>query len=153
MRPLRTPILAVCLTVALAIGPGVEAAEGLAVAPLAATARRAGLRLLESDHLVLATDRPVRAGDGVDDLPRIFDEAFVCWCGHYGIEPAAVRDWRAFGCLVVDRERFRTAGLLPRRFPTSPTGSATATAFGSSTSQTPIIGGISSSTRAATPSR
>jgi hypothetical protein len=117
MRPPRTPILAVCLTAALAIGPGVEAAEGLAVAPLAATARRAGLRLLESDHLVLATDRPVRAGDGVDDLPRIFDEAFVCWCGHYGIEPAAVRDWRAFGCLVVDRERFRTAGLLPPTIP------------------------------------
>lgn len=117
MRPARMPTLAVCLTAALAIGPVVHADEGVAVAPLAATARRAGLRLLESDHLTLATDRPRRAGDGVDELPRIFDEAFVCWCRHYGIDPAAVRDWRAFGCLVVDRERFRAAGLLPATIP------------------------------------
>jgi hypothetical protein len=117
MRASRTALLAGCLAAALAVGPGTEAAEGVAVAPLAATARRAGLRVIESDHLVLATDRPVRAGDGVDDLPRIFDEAFACWCGHYGIEPATVGDWQAFGCLVVDRERFRAAGLLPATIP------------------------------------
>jgi hypothetical protein len=117
MQPSRMPIVAGCLTVALTTWAGAEAADSVAVAPLAATARRAGLRILESDHLVLATDRPVRAGDGVDDLPRIFDEAFACWCGHYGIDAAAVRDWQAFGCLVVDRERFRAAGLLPATIP------------------------------------
>jgi hypothetical protein len=58
----------------------------------------------------------------VDDLPRIFDEAVVVWCGHYGIEPATIRDWRAFGCLVVDRERFRAAGLLPATIPEFPHG-------------------------------
>jgi hypothetical protein len=100
----------------LAVGPAAAAAD-IAVAPLEATARRAGLRVLASDHLVLATDRPTREGDGVEDLPRFFDEAFLAWCGHYGIDPASVRDWQAFGCLVVDRERFRAAGLLPATIP------------------------------------
>ena len=106
--------------VMLAAAPAVAA--DVSVPPLAASARRAGLRVIESQHLVLATDRPPRADDGVDDLPRIFDEAVVVWCGHYGIEPATIRDWRAFGCLVVDRERFRAAGLLPATIPEFPHG-------------------------------
>ena len=117
MRPIRIPPLARCAVLVLCLWPQVEAAEPLPVAPLAAAARRAGLRVLESEHLVLATDRPPRADDGVEPLPRIFDEAFAAWCGHYGIDPASVADWRAFGCLVVDRERFRTAGLLPATVP------------------------------------
>jgi hypothetical protein len=106
--------------VMLAAAPAVAA--DVSVPPLAASARRAGLRVIESQHLVLATDRPPRADDGVDDLPRIFDEAVVVWCGHYGIDPATIRDWRAFGCLVVDRERFRAAGLLPATIPEFPHG-------------------------------
>jgi hypothetical protein len=87
------------------------------IGPLARLAREAGLRLLEGRHLVLATDRPVRDGDGVAELPAVFDEAFTAWCGHYGMNPADHADWRCFGCLVVDRERFRTAGLLPDTVP------------------------------------
>jgi hypothetical protein len=87
------------------------------IGPLARLAREAGLRLLEGRHLVLATDRPVREGDGVAELPAVFDEAFTAWCGHYGMNPADHADWRCFGCLVVDRERFRTAGLLPDTLP------------------------------------
>jgi len=78
-----------------------------------AAARRAGLRVLAGEHLTLVTDRPVREGDGLDDLPPLFDEAFATWCDHFGIEAARQRDWRAFGCLMIDRERFRAAGLLP----------------------------------------
>ncbi|NDC53696.1 MAG: hypothetical protein EBZ74_05250 [Planctomycetia bacterium] len=76
-------------------------------------ARRAGLRVLEGRHLTLLTDRPARDGDGVPDLPGLFDEAFAAWCRHYHVDPAAHADWRAVGCLIVDRERFRAAGLLP----------------------------------------
>lgn len=89
----------------------------IAVGPLEALARRAGLRILESKHLVLATDRPVREGDGVDTLPHVFDQAFEAWCVHYGMNPANHADWKCFGCLVVDRERFRAAGLLPDTLP------------------------------------
>lgn len=76
-------------------------------------ARRAGLRVLEGRHLTLVTDRPPRADDGVEDLPRLFDEAFAAWCRHAGLDPAAHAEWRAFGCLMMDREPFRAAGLLP----------------------------------------
>ncbi|MCX7414732.1 MAG: hypothetical protein NTW36_14995 [Planctomycetia bacterium] len=103
-------VLAVSLPVAL---PGRAAADEPGNTQLAATARRAGLRVLEGEHLTLVTDRPPRAGDGVDALPRVFDEAFAEWCAHFGIDREQHRGWRAFGCLMVDRERFRVAGLLP----------------------------------------
>ena len=109
------PVLAVCLS-----GMWCAAADTLeapSVDTLTASARRAGLRVLEGDHLVLVTDRPARVGDGVEDLPRVFDEAWVTWCTHYALDPTAHEKWRAFGCLVVDRERFRAAGLLPEKIP------------------------------------
>jgi hypothetical protein len=87
------------------------------VAALTARARRASLRVLEGRRLVLATDRPVREGDGVADLPEVFDQAFTTWCEHYGIDPESLADWRCFGCLIVDGEPFRAAGLLPPDVP------------------------------------
>jgi hypothetical protein len=113
MPSLRVPI-AGCLLVATTLAVAVEAAE---VERLMTLADRAGLRLLEGERLVLATDRPPRDGDGVADLPGIFDQAFAAWCRHYGVSPESLRGWRAFGCLVVDRERFRAAGLLPAGIP------------------------------------
>lgn len=110
-------------TMALLVAGSAMAAEPASgsrirpVAPSEALARRAGLRLLESKHLVLATDRPVREGDGVAELPYAFDRAFEAWCEHYEMNPADHADWRCFGCLVVDRERFRAAGLLPDTLP------------------------------------
>lgn len=87
-----------------------EAARAQAPATVAA---RAGLRVLEGRHLTLITDRPDRPGDGVADLPRLFDEAFAGWCRHFAPDPGRAGSWRACGCLMVDRERFRRAGLLP----------------------------------------
>lgn len=119
--PMRVCSLIVVLIVAASLtaarGRAADTTDAPSVDALAASARRAGLRVLEGDHLVLATDRPARAGDGVEDLPRIFDEAWAAWCEHYALDPAAHEKWRAFGCLVVDRERFRAAGLLPETIP------------------------------------
>ena len=105
------------LLLAVAISAGTAAAEVIPVAPLVALARRADLRVLEGRHLSLATDRPPREGDGVTELPQIFDQACDAWCAHYGIDPQAIAAWRVFGCLVVDRERIRAAGLLPDGIP------------------------------------
>jgi len=91
--------------------------DGVWVDALMASARRANLRVLEGEHVVIITDRPARAGDGVEDLPRIFDAAWDSWRLHFGLDPKQHRQWRALGCLVVDRERFRTAGLLPAAIP------------------------------------
>jgi len=76
-------------------------------------ARRAGLHVFEGRHLTLVTDRPLRADDGLQELPQVFDQAFATWCRHYGLDPEQHASWRAVGCLMVDRERFRAAGLLP----------------------------------------
>lgn len=76
-------------------------------------ARRAGLRVFEGRHLTLITDRPDRPGDGVADLPRLFDDAVAAWCRHYRLDLRRSAGWRSVGCIVVDRERFREAGLLP----------------------------------------
>ncbi|MFM7108336.1 MAG: hypothetical protein ACKOZU_07005 [Planctomycetaceae bacterium] len=121
---MRSTSAAVTLVVSLAAvaGPGVAATDVVDVARAAAQARRAGLRVLEGERLVLATDRPPRAGDGVDEFPDVFDQAFAAWCDHFGIARDALPGWKAFGCLVVDRETFRTAGLLPDSIPEFPNG-------------------------------
>ena len=113
----RVGILLAAAVVILVSGGLEAAAEMVLVEPLAARARRAGLRVLAGRHLVLATDRPVRDGDGVEELPAVFDQAFAAWCDHFGVDPADHPDWQCFGCLVVDRERFRSAGLLPDAIP------------------------------------
>jgi hypothetical protein len=84
---------------------------------LVAQAERAGLRVLSSRHLILVTDRPPREADGLHELPGIFDEAFAVWCKYYKLDPADHADWQALGCLVVNRDRFRAAGLLPDEVP------------------------------------
>ena len=104
------------LVVALVVATPAPAAM-VDVARSVADARRAGFRVLEGRRLALATDRAERAGDGLAEFPAIFDQAFAAWCDHYGIAPDTLPDWKAFGCLVVDRERFRAAGLLPDTIP------------------------------------
>jgi hypothetical protein len=110
-------VLAAVLSTALGTAPACEPDRLVAIEPLVAAAERAGLRVLEGRRLALVTDRPLRDDDGVADLPTIFDQAFVVWCDHYGIAAEECGDWRALGCLVVDRERFREAGLLPDDIP------------------------------------
>ncbi len=89
----------------------------LTAAEFAARARRGDLRVVEGRHLVLATDRAPRDGDGLEALPRIFDEAFEAWCRHYHLASHDHADWRALGCLVVEKSRFQAAGLLPDVIP------------------------------------
>lgn len=117
MTTLHRCLAATLPVVTVACAVPIVAADPPSPREFSARATRAGLRVLEGDHLTLATDRPPRSGDGVEELPRVFDEAFASWCGHYAIDPARHAGWRAIGCLVVDRERFRAAGLLPSTVP------------------------------------
>ncbi len=82
-------------------------------ARIEATARRAGLRVVAGPRLLLVTDLPPRDDDGVDALPELFDEAFTSWRDHYRLDASRTQGWRAVGCLMADRERFRAVGLLP----------------------------------------
>jgi len=109
-KSLRLPSVAVRLLPLIVL---VFAPRPASAADDAHVARRAGLRVLQSRHLTLITDRPERADDGVGDLPRLFDEAVAAWCRHYRLDDQRSAAWHATGCLMVDRERFRAAGLLP----------------------------------------
>lgn len=71
----------------------------------------AGVRQLESRHLVLTTDLP--SGPQIDALPELFDAAVPQWAAYFGIDPAATADWRVHGVLIGDREKFAALGMLP----------------------------------------
>lgn len=127
---IASAVLAVGITLVARTGQAESTErEAVAVESLEGLARRAGLRVLAGRHLVLATDRPARAGDGVEELPAVFDQAFDAWCRHYGMDPAAHAGWRCFGCLVVNPERFRAAGLLPDTVPRFENGFCSANRF------------------------
>lgn len=117
-RSLHRGLRLLVLLTALAGGLALGREESFPSAERFSTqAQMAGLRVLSGRRLILATDRPARAGDGVEELCEIFDQAFATWCQHYGLDPEQTGDWRSLGCLVVDRERFRAAGLLPDSIP------------------------------------
>jgi hypothetical protein len=122
------PAAVVHTVLAVSLALGGDDRQGIAGEPIpspeafTASAHRAGLRVLAGRRLVLATDRAARDGDGVEQLCDVFDEAFENWCRHYTIPSERTDGWRALGCLVVDRETFRAAGLLPDAIPTFANG-------------------------------
>lgn len=85
------------------------------VGELTRRAEAAGLRTLSSRHLTLFTDLP--ADEEVDALPEIFDLAHPQWCRYFGISVNQRPHWRMVGCLMVARERFAAAGLIPDNLP------------------------------------
>jgi len=111
------PLPVTAILLAATTAACVRADDAAPLDALVSRARQSGLRVLAGDHLTLVTDRPVRNGDGVDHLPAVFDAAWTAWCAHFDIDAVEHRGWRALGCLIVDRERFRTAGLLPDTIP------------------------------------
>lgn len=128
-RPSGLPRGVVATAFLLAGWTGFCPADDVDTGAFTAAARRAGLRVLEGERLILVTDRPPRDGDGVSDLPRLFTEAFAIFCRHYGLDPKADLTWRARGCLIVDRERFRAAGLMPPEIPEFANGYCVADRF------------------------
>jgi len=116
------PLIARCLVCASLFAGGwavtpPAAAEGFDLRQAVAVARRADLRVFEGQHLVLVTDRPSGSKDDLASLPALFDEAFDSWCDHFHFDPTDYAEWQAFGCLVVEPERFRSCGLLPPAIP------------------------------------
>ena len=83
---------------------------------------QAGIRTLSGKRIAFYTDLP--SSSEIDALPEIFDQAFPQWCAYFGVAAKASADWRALGCLMKDRERFRRAGLLPPDVPDFPNGYA-----------------------------
>ncbi|MGO8690526.1 MAG: hypothetical protein ACLQLG_12965 [Thermoguttaceae bacterium] len=75
----------------------------------------AGIRKLSSRRLVLYTDLPL--SEEVRRLPEVFDQAFPQWCDYFHIRAADHADWRMTGCIIKDKARFESTGLLPADLP------------------------------------
>lgn len=71
----------------------------------------AGIRKLESRHLVLYTDLP--ASEAIDALPQVFDQAVPLWAAYFGVSQKQTANWRVRAFLVGDREKFAALDLLP----------------------------------------
>ncbi len=82
----------------------------------------AGIRKLQGKHLTLYTDLP--SAPDVDELPAVFDQAFLQWCAYFGVDPVRHADWRMTGFLINDKALFQRTGLLPEDLPTFPHGYA-----------------------------
>ena len=75
----------------------------------------AGIRRIEGEHLILYTDIP--PDPAIEELPAVYDLAVPQWCDYFDIDREAAADWKLIGCLMQDKERFRTAGLLEESVP------------------------------------
>ncbi|MCA9249334.1 MAG: hypothetical protein KDA42_19565, partial [Planctomycetales bacterium] len=80
-----------------------------------ARVQAAGIHTLSGEHLTLFTDLP--ADDELARLPAAFDAALPQWLAYFGVEGPTMAGWRMHGFLMVDRDRFRRAGLLPADLP------------------------------------
>jgi hypothetical protein len=79
-----------------------------------ARAAAAGIRKLPGRRLTLYTDL---AGEEIDRLPAIFEQAFPQWCKYFGVKESDHADWHITGFLMKGRGRFATAGLLSHDLP------------------------------------
>jgi len=78
-------------------------------------AQSAGLRVVAGKHLTLYTDVP--SSPEVDELPRVFDAAVPQWSTYFGVEKKLWPDWRMNAFLIVDKDKFRAAGVIPDSVP------------------------------------
>jgi hypothetical protein len=80
-----------------------------------ARVQAAGIRKLPGKYLTLYTDLPANAD--IDQLPALFEQAYPQWCDYFGKPDQAQKPWHINGCLMLDRNRFVDAGLIPADLP------------------------------------
>jgi hypothetical protein len=79
-----------------------------------------GIRLLESEHLLLFTD--TRQEIGVEEFPRAFDLAVGHWCNYFSIDKKRAKQWKMRAFIIENKDRFQKAGLFPDSLPPFPAG-------------------------------
>ena len=73
--------------------------------------QRAGLRVIDGQHLRLVTDLP--SSPAIDELPRVVDAAVNQWADYFRVPRKKVKDWRVQAYLIGQREPFDALGLMP----------------------------------------
>ena len=74
-----------------------------------------GIRKVSGSRFTLYTDLPV---DGaIEELPRLFDQGVPQWCDYFHFDQAKLARGHVRGCLMKDKDRFTSVGLLPAELP------------------------------------
>lgn len=73
--------------------------------------QRAGLRIIDGQHIKLITDLPTY--DAIDQLPRVVDAAIDQWADYFRVPRERLRDWKIQAYLIGKREPFDALGLMP----------------------------------------
>jgi hypothetical protein len=73
--------------------------------------QRAGLRILDGQHLRLVTDLP--PSPAIDELPRVVDAAIDQWADYFDAPRDRLSDWTVQAYLIGNREPFDALGLMP----------------------------------------
>lgn len=79
-----------------------------------------GFRRVEGKYLDVITDLPVN--DEIRRIPEVFAAAIPIWCKTFDVDPATVEDWHGEVFIMLDRNRFESAGLIPAHLPSFPYG-------------------------------
>jgi hypothetical protein len=79
----------------------------------------AGIRKIAGRHITIYTDLP--KGE-VDELPAVFDAAVPLWIAYFDVKAPEAKDWKIFGHVIKDQERFAGTGLFPASLPDFPNG-------------------------------
>ncbi len=74
-----------------------------------------GIVKLSGKHIDLYSD--VRGRAEIFELITVFDQAVGQWCNYFSIQPSRTESWRMRAFIIEDREKFKTAGLLPEDLP------------------------------------
>jgi hypothetical protein len=71
----------------------------------------AGFAVVKGKHIDVITDMPL--SDELRELPLVFDAALPHWCRVFDIPLSSIEDWHVECFLMLDRQRFISAGFLP----------------------------------------
>lgn len=105
--------LTVCsfaLSLALALVHN-RSTTAVAQAPNALDQLPAGFAKLSGKYIDVVTDLPL--SDELRELPAVFDAAVPQWCEAFDLPVASVEAWHVEAFVMLDRQRFISAGFLP----------------------------------------
>lgn len=71
----------------------------------------AGIEKAQGQYITLYSD--LRDTAKLRELVTVFDAAVPHWCEYFEVDIEKTKPWRMNGFVMVDRERFKKAGLLP----------------------------------------
>ncbi len=83
----------------------------IAQAPSTAGELPAGFARVSGKYVDVVTDLPLN--DELRELPAVFDAAIPQWCEAFDLPLASVAAWHVEAFVMLDRQRFISAGFLP----------------------------------------